>query len=263
MSEEMGFGLAFLTGLLMGTHCVGMCGGFVLAYVSRGARRGPGAYLSHFLYGAGKLISYTAIGAMFGLVGSFIAFTPAMRATVAVLAGVFLVFYGLYTLGLFPALRRFVARAPSPLGRVVDRETRRRSHPFAIGLLGGLMVACGPLGAMYVVAAGTGSAWQGALLLACFGAGTLPALVGFGVAASFVSLRLSTRVLKVSALVVIVLGIVMINRGVALSRGDGGGSEHHMHGQGCVPVPGGTSEETRLADHVPVRTKDSYTPRVV
>ena len=53
-----------------------------------------------------------------------------------------------------------------------------------IGLLNGLMLGCGPLQAMYVMAAGTGSPQEGATMLFFFGLGTLIPLLSFGLIAS-------------------------------------------------------------------------------
>ncbi len=61
-----------------------MCGGFVLSYTAEDARLGRPSYRSHLLYGAGKTLSYTTIGALFGLVGAFIAFTPMLRGVAGV-----------------------------------------------------------------------------------------------------------------------------------------------------------------------------------
>src|SRR5512134_498499 len=56
--------------------------------------------------------------------------------------------------------------------QMVAVEFDRRS-PLVIGLLNGLMLGCGPLQAMYIMAAGTGSAQEGATMLFFFGLGTL------------------------------------------------------------------------------------------
>ena len=95
ISQNMGYGLLFLVGLLTGFHCISMCGGFVVSYTTKDAQEGKSAYKSHFMYGVGKTLSYTIIGAIFGLVGSIIAFTPIMRGTVGILAGLFLILFGL------------------------------------------------------------------------------------------------------------------------------------------------------------------------
>lgn len=218
LERGMSYGLLFLVGLFTGFHCIGMCGGFVVGYTAREAVRGKhGTLLPHLAYGLGKLISYTLIGGAFGLLGSVIAFTPEIRGYAAVLAGVFLVLFGINMLDWFPALHRFGLRMPRFLAHFVGSETRKHRSPFIIGLLNGLMIACGPLQAMYVMAAGTGGFLEGAKLLAVFGLGTLPLMFGFGLLAGTISGRLTRGLLKASALLVIALGLIMLNRGLALA----------------------------------------------
>jgi len=218
IAQHMSLGLIFLLGLLTGFHCVGMCGGFVLSYTADDASAGRTSYLSHALYGAGKTISYTVIGATFGLLGAFIAFTPMLRGVAGMLAGAFLIVFGLNMLGLFAPLRRFRLGLPGPVQNLIYAEEMRSRHrPFVIGLLNGLMIACGPLQAMYVMAAGTGSALEGAKMLFAFGVGTLPVLLSFGVLATLISSALTHRLLRLSGAIVVILGAVMINRGLILT----------------------------------------------
>lgn len=214
----MGYGLLFMVGLLTGFHCVGMCGGFVVGYTAREAALGRRRWLlPHVVYGFAKVLSYTLIGGGFGLLGSVIAFTPEIRGYAAAVAGGFLVLFGVNMLDWFPSLHRIGLHTPGWLGRFVGRESRKHRGPFAIGLLNGLMIACGPLQAMYVMAAGTGSATEGALLLLVFGLGTLPVMFGFGLLAGVVSGRFTHGLLKASALLVVALGLMMLNRGLLLS----------------------------------------------
>ena len=217
ISQHMSLYLIFVLGLLTGFHCIGMCGGFVLSYTADDARAGRRSYLSHLLYGAGKTLSYTTIGAMFGLLGAVVAFTPLLRGVAGMMAGAFLIVFGLNMLGLFAPLRRFRLGLPTPLQAFVERQAHSQHRPFVIGLLNGLMIACGPLQAMYVMAAGTGSAFEGAKMLFAFGVGTLPVLMSFGVLTTLVSGSLTHRLLKVSGVIVVVLGAVMINRGLILT----------------------------------------------
>ncbi len=218
IAQHPSLDLIFLLGLLTGFHCVGMCGGFVLGYTADDAAEGRRSYLSHFLYGAGKTLSYTLFGAAFGLLGAFVAFTPLLRGAAGICAGLFLIVFGLNMLGLFAPLRRFRFGLPASLQAFVFREQGRARHrPFLIGLLNGLMIACGPLQAMYVMAAGTGSGIEGAKMLFAFGVGTLPVLLSFGVLATLVSGALTHRLLRVSGVIVVVLGAVMINRGLILT----------------------------------------------
>lgn len=217
ISHEMGYGLLFLVGLLTGFHCVSMCGGFVVSYTAKAAQEGKKSYTSHLRYGFGKLISYTLIGAAFGLLGSIIAFTPMMRGVAGLLAGLFLVLFGLKMLNIIPALRKIQFKTPQFISKFVGKESRKSSSPLVIGLLNGLMIACGPLQAIYVLAAGTGSVIEGAKLLFVFGLGTLPVMIGFGYFASFVSNKVTHKILKASGTIVIILGLLMINNGLTLA----------------------------------------------
>lgn len=215
--RHLSYGLLFLVGLLTGFHCVGMCGGFVLGYTARNAAVGRHSFASsHLMYGLGKTLSYTLIGGVFGLLGSVVAFTPLLRGLAGIFAGAFLLLMGLSMLKLIPSLRLGL-RMPNFLRRFIQGEVRRHRSPIAIGLLNGLMVACGPLQAMYLMAAGTGSFVEGAKRLFVFGVGTLPVLFSFGMMASLVSHRATEKILKLSAVFVMLIGLIMVNRGLAVT----------------------------------------------
>lgn len=217
ISQNMGYGLLFLVGLLTGFHCVSMCGSFVISYTAKNAQEGVKSYKSHMMYGLGKIISYTIIGAAFGLIGSIITFTPAMRGIAGVLAGLFLILFGLKMLNIIPILRKIQFSTPKFLAKFVGKESQKHSSPFIIGLLNGLMIACGPLQAIYIMAAGTGSVVEGAKLLFVFALGTLPVMLSFGYLTTFISSKATYKILKVSGIIVIVLGLIMVNRGLALT----------------------------------------------
>ncbi len=217
ITENMGYGLLFLVGLLTGFHCVSMCGGFVVSYTLKDAKEGRSSYKSHLMYAVGKTLSYTLIGAAFGFLGSIFAFTPAMRGAAGIIAGLFLVVFGLNMLNITPWLRRIRIRMPSALSRFVDAESAKHNNPLVIGLLNGLMIACGPLQAIYIMAAGTGSMVEGAKMLFVFGIGTLPVMLGFGFITSMLSAKATHKILKASGAIVIILGLIMINRGLALA----------------------------------------------
>ena len=217
LSLDMSSGLLFVVGFLTGFHCVGMCGALVLGYATKSASTGKLRYSGHLLYGLGKTISYTAIGAGFGLVGSIIAFTPQVRGMVGMVAGVFLLLFGLSLLNVWPSLRNFRIKTPPTLLRFIGAQSRKYGHPFVIGLLNGLMVICGPLQAMYVMAAGTGSALEGGKLMLVFGLGTLPVMLGFGMLTSMASASLAPKIIRFSGAIVVILGAIMLNRGLVLS----------------------------------------------
>jgi uncharacterized protein len=217
LGRDMSYGLLIIIGFLTSFHCVGMCGPLILSYTAKSATNEHTFYGIHLLYGIGKTISYTFIGALFGAFGSIIAFTPFTQGAVGVAAGIFLILFGLHMLEVFPALNHFQFRIPTVVMRFISREYRKHSNPFIIGLLNGLMIICGPLQAMYVMAASTGSWTGGAMILFFFGIGTLPLLLGFGFLTSLISANLTPKILKASGLIVMILGVIMLNRGLAVT----------------------------------------------
>ena len=89
LSRDMSYGLLTLIGFLTSFHCVGMCGPLILGYTAKSATNGHKSYTTHFLYGIGKTLSYTFIGALFGAFGSVVAFTLSRKAQSVSLPGVF------------------------------------------------------------------------------------------------------------------------------------------------------------------------------
>jgi sulfite exporter TauE/SafE len=211
--EPLSYALLFIAGTLTGVHCAGMCGSLVLSYTVRVAHQSGTKYLTHLYYGAGKTLSYTLMGAVFGLLGSIVTFTPFMRGFAGFAAGIFLLLFGLSSLRMLPVKRDLQFKMPPTFMRYLGGLLRQCSSPFAIGLLNGLMIICGPLQAMYIMAAGTGSPLEGAKILFFFGLGTLPLMMGFGFLASALSAQFAPKLVRASGVIVVALGIVMAQRG--------------------------------------------------
>ncbi|MDD2885553.1 MAG: sulfite exporter TauE/SafE family protein [Dechloromonas sp.] len=181
---DSGFFALFLVGLLGGTHCVGMCGGIVGA-LSMGA---PGRWSMHLAYNVGRIASYTAAGALAGLLGAasltLEGQLPA-RLILYFLANLMLVALGLYLLGVSRALA-FTEQAGQVLWRRLQPLTRRflpartMAQALPLGLLWGWL-PCGLVYSALVSALSAGSATRGAGLMLAFGLGTLPNLLLAGI----------------------------------------------------------------------------------
>jgi sulfite exporter TauE/SafE len=76
---------------------------------------------------------------------------------------------------------------------------------------------CGPLQMVQLYALGTGSVFYGASVLFIFSIGTMPVLFLFGLINTLINKNHSKIILKASAVFVLILGFVMVNRGLALS----------------------------------------------
>ena len=219
VDQSMGYGILFFIGILTSLHCVAMCGGINLSVCVQYKTTGEGSKLAKLkpslLYNAGRVISYTIVGGIVGGLGSVISFSGTAKGIVAIISGVFMVIMGLNMLNIFPALRKLNPRMPKIFARKVHENSGSRG-PLVVGLLNGLM-PCGPLQAMQIYALGTGSIMAGAISMFLFSLGTVPLMFGFGAVSSFLSGKFTHRMMKVSAALVLILGIVMLNRGLALS----------------------------------------------
>lgn len=218
MNAQLGYAMLFSIGFLTEFHCIGMCGGFVVGYAAAiEPRTAVSTAMAHLMYASGKTASYTVVGGSLGLLGSIMAFTPYMRGVVTLAASLFVIIYGLKMLDVFTVLRNFTLRLPRFVVRGVSNELRQRRSPLTIGLLNGLMLGCGPLQAMYIMAAGTGSAQEGATMLFFFGLGTLVPLLSFGLIASSISRDIVNLLVRASAILVIAMGLMMADRGLKLT----------------------------------------------
>ncbi len=180
-------GTLFLAGLAGGvTHCAGMCGPFVLAQSSALADRTAGGPLLRRLagaallpYQAGRLLGYATLGALAGGSAGLLMLASGLRPVLAVL----LLVAALLMLGQASArLALWLPRLPKPalpgllhrrLGALLAAPTGWR------GVLLGLLLSALPCGLLYAAlaaAAASGSALAGAMGMAAFVLGTVPAL---------------------------------------------------------------------------------------
>ena len=219
IGENASLLILFFLGILTGFHCISMCGGFVVSYTAKNALNGHKGFKQHLVYGGSKVISYTIIGGIFGLIGGIFAFSTILRGYVAIFAGIFMIFYALSMFGIgffrkFQFNPKFITKITS---KTISKSKGPFKGPLVTGLLNGLFIACGPLQAMYLYAAGTSSFTTGALSLAAFGLGTLPVMIGFGSLATVISHNTTKKILKLSAIIVLILGLIMLNRGLNLT----------------------------------------------
>ena len=228
-----GYSMTLLVGFLTGFHCIGMCGSFVVAYATApGAGGHSGKALRHASYSLGKILSYATLGAVFGALGALVSITPGMRGGLAIAAGLFLALYGLRMLNVWsgPAWLNWVF--PKFVTRGVRSGMQQQPRPFVLGLFNGFLLGCGPLQAMYIMAAGTGSPYQGALLLTFFCLGTLGPLLTLGFFADRLSRRVMGDLVKVSGILVLTMGLMMANKGLQLTESgfdtEGLGARWHM-----------------------------------
>ena len=202
----------FIVGLLTSLHCIGMCGGIMLSQsIPKESTSKFGAVKPALLYNAGRVIAYTIIGGTVGALGSVLSLSLSMKAALQIFAGIFMIIMGANMAG-FALFRRFSIKLPWSACKIKNKP----KTPFFIGMLNGLL-PCGPLQTMQLYALGTGSAFKGATSMFIFALGTVPLMLSFGAFSGILSKNSTKKLLKFSGILVIVLGLVMGRRGLALS----------------------------------------------
>lgn len=185
---EIALVAALIGGLAGGVHCAGMCGGIVgaLCYPAGGEFV---RWRHLFAYNVGRIASYAVAGVLAGALGAAALLTrgaPILQPLTFVLASLMLITMGLSLAGITPIVRR-VEVAGAWLWRLIQPWTGRilpvTSLPraFALGMLWGWL-PCGMVYAVLLTALALGSWWQGGVVLLAFGLGTLPNLLGLGLA---------------------------------------------------------------------------------
>jgi sulfite exporter TauE/SafE/copper chaperone CopZ/plastocyanin domain-containing protein len=229
----MSYGMLFVIGLITSLHCVAMCGGINLSQCIPSAEANRRKVMrSAVLYNAGRVISYTAIGGIAGVLGSVVSLSGRFQGIVQVIAGICMILMGVNMLGIFPCLRRFTILLPKIFTKKItekidgaekidgtekiDGKKSNPKNPLIIGLLNGLM-PCGPLQAMQVYALSTGSPISGGLSMFIFSMGTVPLMFGLGALSAILSGKFFRAVMRIGAILVTVMGMTMFTYGWGLS----------------------------------------------
>lgn len=215
IENTMNYGMLFVVGLLTSVHCIAMCGGINLSQSVINSKNSGKSIKSNLYYNLGRVISYTLIGGIVGLIGSVITFNGYFKGIILIFAGIIMLIMSVNMLGIFKNLRKFNIRIPKKITKILNRSKNGKSS-FYIGLVNGLM-PCGPLQSMQIYALSTGSFFGGAVSMFLFSIGTVPLMLGFGIVASKLNKKFANKMLKVSAIIIFILGLGMLKNGFSLS----------------------------------------------
>ncbi|NTW51159.1 MAG: sulfite exporter TauE/SafE family protein [Chlorobiaceae bacterium] len=212
----------FLAGLAGGFgHCIGMCGPIVASYSLGDGRQGV---LHHLLYNLGRVVTYTILGAVVGLTGSFLGLASSIGAAqkgVMALAGLAIVLMGMATADWSPLRKK--GSGCSPLMPAISkamalfRGSRSIGAHFPMGIVLGFL----PCGLTYtaLLAAARSSMEahdhfagmvQGGLMMLLFGIGTTPSLMLVGSLAGRIGQKSRARYYRIASLIMIGTGIWFI-----------------------------------------------------
>ncbi|MDR3710485.1 MAG: sulfite exporter TauE/SafE family protein [Capsulimonadaceae bacterium] len=225
--------LPFFSGLTGGfSHCIGMCGVFVLSAASVG-RSGSGrpdyaaAAARQAMFHGGRLLSLLVLGVVAGSLGSLASFrghVPLAQTGLSFAAAIALGALALGQLGIAPALRipePDVMAAGGGKGRALFARIFRSKallRPLALGFMVGLL-PCGLTYYVLLYGIATASPASSALMMASFWLGTVPGLAAIGMTAGVAGslLRPSTAVRvgmsRLSGIILLLMAALLAFRG--------------------------------------------------
>jgi uncharacterized protein len=215
--------IIILTTAFLGSvgHCIGMCGGIVVAYSSSKIDQKSSYWqqtYSHLAYNFGRVTTYAILGALFGLAGQVLAFTPTTKGVLFVITGILMILAGLSLIGNI----KFLNSAEWSVSKYAWYQnsfrklmsTKTYGSFFLLGMLNGI-IPCGLVYSFAIFAASTANPLGGALVMATFGLATIPALFFLGFITKFLQKgSLRTTMMKLAAILVIVYGVLPLQKAI-------------------------------------------------
>lgn len=211
----------FIMGFMGSLHCVGMCGGLVTA-ISMSAKKTW--WLGLLIYQLGRISTYAMLGLILGFTGLALHDFGGdlIQGLITILAGSLMVIFALNLGGWLPdPVRRLSAWVTRKTGLMqlansLAKHARLRGW-YALGLVNGLL-PCGLVYAALAMSLASGNAIHASFMMACFGLGTIPAMMFVPSIMQKMSPLFRLNTLRIAAFLMMALGIITILR-----------STMHMH----------------------------------
>ena len=202
IGNNITYGMLFITGLLTSIHCISMCGAINL--MATVTKENKVNLKKPIFYNLGRLISYTFLGGIVGLIGSVISVNEKINGLIIIFASIIMFLMSLNMLN--------VIKFRLPKLKLKNRI--KTNNSFIVGLLNGFM-PCGPLQAMQVYALSTGSFIKGMLSMFLFCLGTIPLMFSIGIILNVVNGRKRIILNKVASILILLISIGMLFRGLS------------------------------------------------
>lgn len=208
---------ALILGLLGSLHCVGMCG--PIAFMLPVDRSNSFKKVSQVgIYHFGRLLAYSIIGLVFGLVGKSL-YIFGIQQQLSIIIGILMIVIVILphkTIGkynLSKPLYKVISKVKSGLGKALKKKTADTF--LTIGFLNGFL----PCGLVYMAVFGaiaTGSLVEGSLYMVLFGLGTIPLMTTAIYLGKFLNSTIKQRIQKAIPVFIVIIGALFILRGLGL-----------------------------------------------
>ncbi len=208
---------AFILGILGSFHCVGMCG--PIAFMLPVDHSSAFKKISQIgMYHVGRLLSYTIIGLVFGLIGKSL-YIFGLQQKLSIIVGILMILAVVIpqkTLARYnfsKPVYRLISRVKSALGAALRKKTMDTF--LTIGFLNGFL-PCGLVYMALFAAIATGNATNGMLYMTIFGLGTIPLMTSAIYLSNFLKGKARQRIQHIIPVFIVLVGALFILRGLGL-----------------------------------------------
>lgn len=216
----------FLTGLITGgLTCMAVQGGLLAATIAQREEerlkektKQSGNALPILAFLIAKLVAYTILGLLLGLVGSAFQLSLTAKIILQFAVAIFMVGTALNILNVHPIFRYFIIQPPRFLTRIVRKQSKKQDI-FAPILLGAftVLIPCGTTQAMMALAIASGNPLTGSAILFAFILGTSPIFFLLGYFATKLGDVMQQKFMKFASVAIILLAIFNFNNAIALT----------------------------------------------
>lgn len=232
----------FMTALSMSfSHCIGMCGGIVIAYSSAKIHKDTGKIyqvFSHILYNLGRMTSYVAIGILSAFIGYKISASMHTKGILFIVIGIFLILFAfLYVF--FPKIISYIEpsipKNPKNILTLFLKKifiylmtSQSLSSFYGLGILNGFL----PCGMVYFFASYALTAstpLMGGVMMGVFGLATfLPMFILGFITGNISASSFRNIFLKISLILMLFFGGSSIYKGISILQGKSHTMNHQM-----------------------------------
>lgn len=208
---------AVIFGLLGSFHCVGMCGpiAFMLPVDRSNSTK---KVVQIFTYHFGRILAYSSIGLVFGLVGKSL-YIFGIQQQLSIAIGLLMIIIVLIPVRTFnkynfsKPIYKLISKVKSSLGKALKKKTADTF--LTIGFLNGFL-PCGLVYMAVFASMAMQNAAQGSLYMALFGLGTIPLMTSAIYLGKFLNTSVKRRIQKAIPVFVVIIGVLFIIRGMGL-----------------------------------------------
>ncbi|MCF7819941.1 MAG: sulfite exporter TauE/SafE family protein [Candidatus Pacebacteria bacterium] len=221
IGENLSYGMALIVGIVASlSTCLMVVGAVVISFSAKYENKGnfyQSSIKPHGLFHLGRLLAFFLLGGLLGVIGSLFTISATFMSWVSIIVALILIWLALDILNLAPAINLFKGGLNKKVGRKWQKlkNSDKAWTPLGLGALS-FFLPCGFTQSMQIFAMASGSFISGALIMTMFALGTLPVLMGVGIASNRFKRIKSNLFKKVAGLAIIIFALYTLSSALAV-----------------------------------------------